>query len=107
MADFIQLVTTLPNRDQAMTIAVALVQQRLAACVQVAGPVSSVYHWQGQIQTDEEWVCTAKTRGDWFAKLSDAIRKLHPYDVPEIIATPLVHVSPAYADWLQQTLADA
>lgn len=104
MSEFIQMVTTLPSRDEAQRIANALVEQQLAACVQVAGPVTSVYRWEGKVETSEEWVCTAKTRATRFSQVAAAIGQLHPYSVPEVIATRLEFVAPDYAAWLDETL---
>lgn len=100
MAEFIQIATTLPSREHAESVARQLVEQRWAACVQISGPVVSIYRWQQAIHSDEEWICTAKTRAALFEAVCQAIQALHPYEVPELIAVPLVAVSPAYADWL-------
>ena len=98
----IQVVTTTANKPDAEKIATALVQQRLAACVQVDGPLLSCYRWQGAIETAEEWRCTIKTTPEAYAQVEQAIRQLHPYEVPEILATPIVAGSPAYLDWLRE-----
>jgi periplasmic divalent cation tolerance protein len=107
MHSFIQIATTLPSQEQAMQIAQQLVAARLAACVQVAGPITSVYRWQGAVETASEWVCTAKTRQDLFSAVRDAICGSHPYDVPEVIATPLTDVDTGYADWLAAQVGPA
>lgn len=102
---FIQVVTTVENRDDAQRIARAVVEKRLAACAQVVGPVTSTYWWKGRIEEAEEWQCLLKTREDRFDALEQAIREIHPYEVPEIISMPLVQVSPAYREWLRQELS--
>ena len=100
MTDFLQVTTAVDNADDAQTIASAVVSQRLAACVQVIGPIQSTYWWDGDIQVSEEWLCLIKTRADLFDRLSAVIQQVHPYDVPELLATPVAAVSKAYGDWL-------
>ncbi len=101
MSDYLQVVTTTETKDQALQIATALVDERLAACVQVVGPVTSTYRWEGTVQTSEEWLCVAKTRSARYDALERAIGRLHTYDVPEIIATPITAGSGSYLDWLR------
>ncbi len=105
MTEFLQITTTTGDREVAQRIATELVDRRLAACVQVAGPIHSTYHWQGAIESDQEWVCTAKSLARRFDEVAQAIAALHPYDVPEVIATPIVAVSDSYARWLRAELA--
>ncbi len=105
MTDAIQVITTLANREEAQRLAHALVERRLAACVQVLGPVTSTYRWQGQVETAEEFICFIKTQFSHYAPLEAAIRELHPYDVPEILALPIVAGHQAYLDWLQGEVA--
>ncbi len=100
MTEHIQVITTVEKEEDAQTIARALVEQRLAACVQTVGPVTSTYRWQGKIETGREWQLWAKSRRELFQKIEEAIRRLHPYDVPEIIAVPLVAGSESYLAWL-------
>ena len=100
MPDFIQVTTAVDNAEDAQSIASAVVGQRLAACVQIIGPIQSTYWWEGDVQVSEEWLCLIKTRADLFDQLSAVIRQVHPYDVPELIATPVIAGSKAYLDWL-------
>jgi periplasmic divalent cation tolerance protein len=100
MTEFIQVVTTTETEEDAGKIARALVEERLAACVQVSGPITSTYRWQGNVETAREWVCTAKSRGDLFDRMEESIRRVHPYEVPEILAIPIVAGSRSYLDWL-------
>jgi periplasmic divalent cation tolerance protein len=100
----IQVVTTVPDEDAAERIAQALVTGRLAACVQVSGPITSTYRWQGAVETSQEWVCSVKTERAKFEAVEQAIRRLHPYDVPEIVATPIVVGSNSYLVWLEGAL---
>ncbi len=104
METFIQVVTTVEKQEDAQRIARALVEKRLAACAQVVGPVTSTYWWEGRVEVAEEWQCLLKTREDRFDALEQAIREIHPYEVPEIISMPLVQVSPAYREWLRREL---
>jgi len=104
MPDYIQVVTTTASREDAERIAEALVAERLAACVQVLGPIASTYRWQGAIETAQEWLCLVKSRGELYGKIEEAIRRLHPYEVPEILALPVVAGSPAYLAWLNGEL---
>ncbi|MGD0897538.1 MAG: divalent-cation tolerance protein CutA [Thermoguttaceae bacterium] len=100
MHEYIQVVTTLPNREDAGRIARTLVEGRLAACVQVLGPITSTYHWKGAIETSEEWQCWAKSRRELYGRIEEAIRRLHPYELPEILALPIVAGSEDYLAWL-------
>jgi len=103
MTPYIQVVTTLPDRASAEQLAARLLEQRLAACVQIS-PCTSWYRWQGAIEQGEELVCTIKTRRDLFPELCRAIRAIHPYQVPEILAAPVVDGGASYLDWLEQEL---
>lgn len=100
MSDYIQVVTTTDKEADAQRIARSLVETRLAACVQVFGPVLSTYRWQGAIETNREWQCWAKTRRDLFERIEQAIRQIHPYEVPEILAVPILAGSESYLAWL-------
>ncbi len=102
MTDAIQVVTTTPTKDLAERIASALVERHLAACVQVAGPIRSTYRWKGAIESAEEWVAIAKTRRVKFAEVEAAIRAMHPYEVPEILAVPILDGAADYLKWLAE-----
>jgi len=106
MTDCLQIVTTTASKDDADRIARALVEQRLAACVQVVGPISSTYHWQGQLEMSQEWLCVIKTRQSHYRAIEDAIRRMHSYEVPEILAFNVAAGSQNYLDWLRGELAD-
>ena len=101
---FIQVTTTTATEGDARRIAASLVEQRLAACVQIEGPLESVYWWQGQVEQAREWRCTIKTRGSLFEAVAQAISRLHPYDCPEILATPIIRCNQAYQAWLEEQL---
>lgn len=103
MTPYIQVVVTLADRTSAEQLAAQLLEQRLAACVQISG-CTSWYRWQGAVEQSEEAVCTVKSRRDLFPDLCRAIRTMHSYDVPEILATPVVAGSESYLAWLEQEL---
>jgi len=102
MTDFLQMQTTLERQLDAERLATALVERRLAACVQIVGPIQSTYHWKGQIETAEEWLCLIKTRRELYDEVEHAIIELHPYQTPEIIAVPIVTGSEAYLGWVAE-----
>jgi len=104
MNELIQVSTTTGTRDVAERIAVELVDRRLAACVQVSGPIQSTYRWQGQVESSEEWLCTAKTSRAQLDAIRELLKQLHPYEVPELIAMPIVDGSPDYLKWLSEQL---
>jgi periplasmic divalent cation tolerance protein len=100
VGSFIQTVTTTSRRDVARRIARALIDRRLAACVQIVGPVESIYRWQGRVETAREWLCLIKTTRARFREVAAAVEALHPYDTPEIIALPIAAGSQHYLEWL-------
>lgn len=100
MTEYRQVTTTLPDRDSANRLGGRLVEERLAACAQVVGPVSSVYRWQGEVETAAEWYCHLKTTAARAPALIARIRELHPYETPEIIALPVSEGDPGYLKWV-------
>jgi periplasmic divalent cation tolerance protein len=106
VADYLQVQTTVDSEAAAERLAAALVERRLAACVQVVGPVSSRYRWQGEVERSTEWICVAKTEASRYAELEAAIRELHSYEEPEIVATPIVAGSAGYLDWISHNVSD-
>jgi periplasmic divalent cation tolerance protein len=104
--DFRLVLTTADSAELAGTIARALVERRLAACVNVVGPVQSIYRWKGKIAMDEERLLVIKTRATRFAELRAAIRELHSYDVPEVLLLPIEGGDRPYLDWLAACLED-
>ena len=103
MDDFIQVATTIDSKDNAGILARKLLEQRLVACVQILA-CDSMYHWQGRIDNSHEYLCLMKTRADLFPALEKAVADLHPYEVPEILATPVMAGNASYLDWLNQEL---
>ena len=100
MKSYIQISTTTETKEEAQKIAHYLVEQKLAACAQITGPIESTYRWKGKVETAGEWLCLIKTRESLFGKVEAAIKKLHPYETPEIIAVPIVKGSKEYLAWL-------
>lgn len=100
---FIQVVTTTETKEQARAIARHLVEEELAACVQIIPGVESTYLWKGKIETSREFMCLIKTREDLYPQVEAAIKSMHPYEVPEIIALPIVKGSKDYLNWLAES----
>jgi periplasmic divalent cation tolerance protein len=98
----IVVLMTAANREEAGRIAEMLVSERLAACVQVLHEIQSVYHWQGEVARDSEVLLLAKTTLDRFDELDRAVREIHSYQTPEIVALPVTAISEPYLTWLQE-----
>lgn len=105
MTEYFQVLTTTGSEREAERISAALIERRLAACVQVIGPISSRYRWQGKVEREREWLCLAKTEASRYGELEAAIRELHSYDEPEIVATQIVAGSAGYLAWIGESLA--
>lgn len=102
MGEVIQVQTTVQTREEAENIARVLVEKRLAACAQISGPISSMFWWNGKIETAEEWRCIVKTEGTRFRHVEKEIRAIHPYEIPEIIATPIAKGNADYLVWIER-----
>jgi periplasmic divalent cation tolerance protein len=94
------VLTNLPDRAAAERLAGTLVEQRVAACVNILAPCKSVYRWKGAVQHDEEHPLLVKTTAERYPALEAAIRAAHPYELPEIIAVPIERGLPAYLAWV-------
>jgi len=105
MTDKIVVFTTCASPDEAHRIAGDLITQRLAACVNLLPPVRSVYHWKGAIEEGEETFMIIKTSRSLFEQLKAAILRLHSYEVPEIIALPIIDGAAPYLAWMDKELA--
>ena len=103
MLSYIQVVTTVGKKEQARAIAQKVLNKRLAACVQIT-TCSSMYRWKGRVETDEELLVVMKSRRDLFKALEKVLKKNHPYEVPEILATPVVKGNKEYLAWLDKEL---
>lgn len=99
------VITTLPDAAHAHALATALVEAKLAACVNILAPCRSVYRWQGQIEDATEVPLLIKTTAERYAALEAAIRQQHPYELPEIIAVPIDRGLPDYLAWVGNVLA--
>ncbi|MCX7892050.1 MAG: divalent-cation tolerance protein CutA [Burkholderiales bacterium] len=95
------VLTNLPDRESADRLARALVEARVAACVNVLSPARSVYRWKGAVETAEEFPVLVKTARDRYAELERTIRSLHPYELPEIVAVDVEAGLPAYLEWVE------
>jgi periplasmic divalent cation tolerance protein len=104
MKSYIQVTTTTENKEQAQTIAQYLVEAKLAACVQIIGPITSIYRWKGKVENAQEWLCLIKTQDNLYNKVEAAIKSQHPYETPEIIAVPIVKGSKKYLKWIDDEL---
>ena len=101
-SDFVVVFVTAPSADDAARIGRALVAERLAACVNVLGPVRSIYRWQGAVEEAEEHMLVVKARGADVAALDARVRALHSYEVPEVLALPIVGGAAGYLAWLDE-----
>ncbi|WP_172386883.1 divalent-cation tolerance protein CutA [Streptomyces sp. MNP-20] len=103
---FLLVLTTTDTADKADTLARAAVEARLAACAQINGPVTSVYRWEGAVETAREWQVSLKTTQERYAALEAWLLQTHDYETPEIIATPVTGGSAAYLGWLAAETAE-
>jgi periplasmic divalent cation tolerance protein len=97
--------TNLPDRAAAMKLARGLVEKRLAACVNILSGCTSVYRWEGSIETADEVPVLIKTRASRYPEIEAAIRRLHPYELPEVIAVPVERGLTDYLDWVAEETA--
>ena len=104
MSERLLVMTTVARAEDAEYIARELVERRLAACVNLMPPISSVYRWHGDVTREEERMLLIKTRSDRFAALRDRLLEIHPYEVPEVIAVPIEAGSDGYLKWLDDNL---
>ena len=95
---------TVANREEAINIVRQLLREKLIACANIVGSVNSLYWWKGKIEESREFLVLMKTRENFFEKLAQRVKELHSYEVPEVIALPLVKGLPAYLSWLNACL---
>lgn len=106
MADEILLaISTFPDAGLARSVARQLVERKLVACANIGGPMQSIYHWQGKIEESEEIMVFFKTTRERFSEFGQALRALHPYEVPEIVAVPICAGLPEYLGWVEDCCA--
>lgn len=99
--NFIMVYCTIDTADNAKNIAKSLVQEKLAACVNILPSVYSIYKWENEVTEDSEFLLLIKTKKDLFDKLKNRITELHPYSIPEIIGVDIRYGSEAYLSWLK------
>jgi len=104
MGEVFQVMVTTPSHDVAAQLGRQVVERRLAACAQVGGPVTSTYWWEGEVQEATEWTLVYKTSAARLGALVEAVRDAHPYDTPEIVATPVTGDS-TYLAWVDAATA--
>lgn len=102
---YLQLTTTTDSREEAEKLSQYVVDNRLAACAQVAGPIRSTYWWKGKVETAEEWIVFMKTTAGLVDELITRVKDEHSYETPEIIATPIVAGNPSYLEWISAETA--
>jgi periplasmic divalent cation tolerance protein len=102
MPECIVVFVTCGSEEEALKIAHSLVEERLAACVNLVSPVRSIYRWEGKIWDEKEWILFIKTQKERFEELERKVKSLHSYSVPEIIGLPITEGSSAYLEWLEE-----
>ena len=95
---------TAPDGETALRLARLLVEERLAACVQIVDPIRSVYRWQGAVQEEKEVLLLAKSSQDRIRRIGEFLRREHPYELPELAAVPITDGSPEYLQWIEECL---
>jgi periplasmic divalent cation tolerance protein len=98
--ELVQLLTTMSDPDGARSLARELVERRLAACVQLIGPITSVYRWNGELQEESETLCLMKVPANGLDELASYVRERHPYDTPELTALPSSFADDRYLRWV-------
>jgi len=104
MTDKKLVLTTAGSKEEARKIARALVERRLAACVNVVPQIESVYRWEGKVEEAQEWLLVIKTTGSAYERVRDAIKELHSYQVPECICISIEDGSPDYLNWIADSV---
>ncbi|MGE0681481.1 MAG: divalent-cation tolerance protein CutA [Candidatus Binatia bacterium] len=105
MTDSIVIFVTAGSAAEAETIAKALVEEQLAACVNILSLIRSIYHWEGKLADDQEWLLLIKTRAERFSAVEARVKALHSYQTPEVIALPIVQGSEDYLRWLSDNVS--
>jgi periplasmic divalent cation tolerance protein len=98
--EFIQIHTTTSSREEAQKIAEAVVSRRLAAACWISSSITGIYWWKGKVEQEEAWVCLMKTRKGLFERIAQTIREIHSYELPAIVATPMLIANDGYFDWI-------
>ncbi len=100
------ILCTVPDRESALKLSSSLVEQNLAACVNLTSPVTSVYKWQGKLEQTEEIVLLIKTTQQRYQQVEAALRAQHPYELPEIVAVPVEQGLDDYLDWVERCVKE-
>jgi periplasmic divalent cation tolerance protein len=100
MEKALHITTTADKKEVAERIGKSLVEKRLASCAQIMGPMKSIYWWKGKVEEAEEWLCVIKSRSSLYKEVEREIRRLHPYELPEIVAVRIDGGLPAYMKWI-------
>ena len=96
--------TTTAKAEDAGKIAMQLVERKLVACVQIVEPITSVYRWQGKIESEQEILLLIKSTQDLIPDIAELLDEIHPYEVPELVATPIIGGSTSYLSWLEDSV---
>ena len=107
MTDKVVILVTASSQDEGRKIAAHLVENKLAACVNITPPIESIYWWEGKIQQDQEYQLFIKSKRELFPEVRAAVSSLHSYQTPEIICLPIIDGSPAYLQWIDEVVTPA
>ncbi len=102
--NYVIILVTTKDKQQAEEISQLLLKERLIACANIVSPVTSFFHWLGKIDRAEECLIVMKSRDDLFEQVAEHVKLLHSYEVPEVLAVPIVEGSKAYLDWMSMVL---
>ena len=102
--EFIEVIVTFATVEDAEAVARDIIERKMGSCSQIAGPMASVYRWKGIVESASEFELRIKTKASLFDRLSQYIREVHPYDVPQIIAFPIDYISESYAAWIENSV---
>jgi periplasmic divalent cation tolerance protein len=105
MEEAIHITTTADKREIMEKIGRHLVERRLASCVQIMGPMKSIYWWKGKVEEADEWLCVIKSRASHYEAIEKEITRLHPYELPEIVAMRIEKGLPGYMRWIIEETA--
>ena len=106
MLKYVQIFTTTPNKKLAKKIAETLLEKKLAACIQILGPIDSTYRWKGKLANSKEYLCLIKSKQNQAGAIFRQLKKLHTYDVPEFIVTPISGGNKEYLRWIDSEVGN-